>query len=439
MNVCFLPGRALIACCLPTMALAVGACEHRLDGQGPDTGALPDEQSVALECSSSSARCPTPPVACADLAELASWRWSARADDLAQSTRTLVTTRIDVVKGLRALRLTTASGSLAWLRYTAPSLRPIDARGAAALELMVRGSNANTPTWQGNAPVVALVDTQGRRRMLVPERGLLSSDGAAWTRVSVPLSGGPSARGGVRWSSAGVVDLGSLATIEIGADTWGAGFSLDVDGVAFTTATGAVLGCAVDCPARCSGQGRCDEDSVQCSCDVGSTGAGCERCLDGFALEQGRCQLPNDASYPVWPNDRSRANSDAWLAVHHDEIERLEPRVLVLNFVNPSNPAAVDALVEDVRTAFEEARRPPATASRTARCFRDAPTKTAAFAPRTTARSSRRRLPATTATSTPRPTCRPTCARSSTSARCTRCGRWCRARSPTRASPRRSR
>ncbi|MBI1944487.1 MAG: hypothetical protein HYS27_02255 [Deltaproteobacteria bacterium] len=360
MNVCFFPGRGRILLgAIGAIVLALAACEHGVDETGPDVGAKPDQQSVELVCSSPSARCPTAPVACADLAELASWRWSARADDLAQSTRTLVTTRLDVVRGLRALRLTTASGSLAWLRYAAPSQKPINATGVAALELVVRGRNTNSPTWQGNAPVVALVDTLGRRRLLVPDRGVLSSDGATWTRVSVPLAGGPSARGGVSWSGTGVVDLGRLAAIEIGADTWGAGFSLDVDGVAFVSAAGAADGCAVDCPARCSGQGTCDEERVTCECDVGATGAGCERCRDGFVLEQGRCVLPNDAAFTEWPNDASRANSDAWLAVHHDEVEVLRPKVLVLNFVNPSNPQAVDALVEDVRTAFEEASRPP--------------------------------------------------------------------------------
>ena len=357
MNVCLQVGSVLAT--LSSIALALAACEHGVDEEGP--GAEPDgeAQSVELECASPSARCPTPPVPCADLAELASWRWSARADDQAQSTRTLVTNRVDVVRGLRAIRLTTSSGALAWLRYTAPTQKPMDASGFGALELVVRGANSNAPAWQGHAPVVALVDTQGRRSVLAPDRGLLSSDGARWSRVSVPLSGGSSARDGVRWTSSGVVDLASLATIEVGADTWGAGFTLDVDGVAFVGAAGAADGCAIDCPARCSGQGTCDELTVQCACDVGATDAACERCRDGFVLDHGRCELVNDASFTEWPNDASRANSDAWLAVHHDEIEVLKPKVLVLNFVNPSSTDDVDALVHDVRVAFEEASRPP--------------------------------------------------------------------------------
>lgn len=366
MNVCYGSRPALHAAVPPlagllalSVAAALGGCANEVGGGAPPLAAEPEEQSVALECGSPSARCPAAPVTCADLAESASWRWSARADDQAQTTRTLVSTPLDVVKGTRSLRLSTASGSLAWLRYTAPSLRPIDASDSAALELVVRGKNLNTPTWQGSAPVIALVDTEGRRRLLTPDRGLLSADGSTWTRVSVPLAGGRAPLGDATWTASGAVDLSSLATVEIGADTWGAGFTLDVDAVAFNTATGAASGCSVDCPGRCSGQGSCDEARATCECEVGSTGPACERCLEGFVLEQGRCVLANDASYAVWPNDRSRANSDPWLAAHHDEIETLRPKVLVLNFVNPSAPVEVEALVDEVIAGFEEASRPP--------------------------------------------------------------------------------
>lgn len=355
MNVCYRSPGVLLA-----LVGAMAACEHGVEGEDGtgDLGA-PAEQAVALECSTPSEPCPAPPLLCADLAELSSWRWSARADDQAQSARALVTAPLDVVRGSRALRLTTASGATAWLRYTAPSLRPIDATGVTALELVVRGRNTNSPTWQGRAPVVALVDTLGQRRVLTPDRTLLSADGVTWTRLSVPLAGGRAALGEATWTATGTVDVGSLKAIEIGADTWGAGFTLDVDAVAFNTGAQAAVGCAVDCPARCSGQGTCDDIAVQCQCDVGATGAGCERCRDGFVLEAGRCELPNDVTYDVWPNDRSRANSDPWLAAHHDDVQTLRPKVLVLNFVNPSSPAAVEALVDDVIDGFEEASRPP--------------------------------------------------------------------------------
>ena len=42
--------------------------------------------------------------------------------------------------------------------------------------------------------------------------------------------------------------------------------------------------------------------------------------------------LPSDPT--VWPNLTSHRNSDPWLWQHHDEIRKMRPRVLVLNFAN---------------------------------------------------------------------------------------------------------
>ena len=36
----------------------------------------------------------------------------------------------------------------------------------------------------------------------------------------------------------------------------------------------------------------------------------------------------------IWPNAESAANSDPWLVAHHDEITRMRPRVLGVNFVH---------------------------------------------------------------------------------------------------------
>lgn len=47
----------------------------------------------------------------------------------------------------------------------------------------------------------------------------------------------------------------------------------------------------------------------------------------------------------VWPNAQSRANSDAWIAAHHDQITQMKPRLLVLNF---SNGLSRDKALEQV-------------------------------------------------------------------------------------------
>ena len=41
----------------------------------------------------------------------------------------------------------------------------------------------------------------------------------------------------------------------------------------------------------------------------------------------------------IWPNNVSRANSDPWIAEHHDSIRQIRPRVLVVNFSNEHSMA----------------------------------------------------------------------------------------------------
>ena len=40
------------------------------------------------------------------------------------------------------------------------------------------------------------------------------------------------------------------------------------------------------------------------------------------------------ADLTVWPNRTSRSNSDPWLVEHHDQIKRMRPRVVLINFSN---------------------------------------------------------------------------------------------------------
>jgi hypothetical protein len=45
----------------------------------------------------------------------------------------------------------------------------------------------------------------------------------------------------------------------------------------------------------------------------------------------------------VWPNEESSTNSDAWLVEHHDQLTKVEPRVLLVNFADGvSEQEAVD-------------------------------------------------------------------------------------------------
>ena len=66
---------------------------------------------------------------------------------------------------------------------------------------------------------------------------------------------------------------------------------------------------------------------------------------------------PGDA--PVeWPNQESRANSDRWLVEHHDEIDVMRPKILVLNFVNGDTQSQAHDLVERVNAGLVESSRP---------------------------------------------------------------------------------
>ena len=44
----------------------------------------------------------------------------------------------------------------------------------------------------------------------------------------------------------------------------------------------------------------------------------------------------------VWPNSASSANSDPWIAAHHDEIREMQPRFLVVNFANGLGEGGLD-------------------------------------------------------------------------------------------------
>lgn len=66
-------------------------------------------------------------------------------------------------------------------------------------------------------------------------------------------------------------------------------------------------------------------------------------------------QDPSDLS--IWPNQQSRANSDAWLIEHHDRIRLMQPRLLVINFANRTPRKHLDGLIADLVSALVESSR----------------------------------------------------------------------------------
>lgn len=65
--------------------------------------------------------------------------------------------------------------------------------------------------------------------------------------------------------------------------------------------------------------------------------------------------LPADPA--VWPNAWSRANSDPWIAEHHDGIRRMNPRLLVINFSNQMAPEKIPVMTQDLISAIRESSR----------------------------------------------------------------------------------
>ena len=76
----------------------------------------------------------------------------------------------------------------------------------------------------------------------------------------------------------------------------------------------------------------------------------------------GGCPAEPPPPVPVapveWPNEASRANSDRWLVEHHDEIDVLRPRILVLNFVNGDTQQQAQDLADRIIAALVESSRP---------------------------------------------------------------------------------
>ena len=64
---------------------------------------------------------------------------------------------------------------------------------------------------------------------------------------------------------------------------------------------------------------------------------------------------PADVS--VWPNQTSHANSDPWLARHHDGIKVMRPRLLVLNFSNRASMEKVKLMTSELIAALAEGSR----------------------------------------------------------------------------------
>ncbi|MFB6262543.1 MAG: hypothetical protein ABEL76_02785 [Bradymonadaceae bacterium] len=287
-------------------------------------------------------------------------QWSARP----RGESTSIETVDSAVYGQRAVRIDVDDSNFAEMVWEPES--PVDASagaGAPVLHVAVRGDNPNGSGWRGETPFVTVVDTEGRKMTLVPAEGnaeLLSADGRTWWWLDVPLE----ERRGWRASFEGgdSVDLSSIARIEFRLNSFGSGFALTLDGLAFT-ARGER--CRYECSKGCNGRGTCDPAMLRCRCELGAVGPTCGNCGEGFEPgPDGSCRLSEDGEYDEWPNPVSDTNGDAWLRKHHEQVEVLRPRVLVLNFANDSSMSGVERLSRRIVKGFELASTPVGTEQR---------------------------------------------------------------------------
>jgi hypothetical protein len=160
-----------------------------------------------------------------DMAELnaASWaRWSQDgviivADD---------TDRRQVGRG--SIRVDTTGGFDNYVRYPGDQLARWDLSGATALRAWFYAIDLNNPQFQNGSPWIRLHGPDGFIE-LHPTFDILNQALGQWREFVIPLAGDAT------WqrSVSGVVSLDNISGVEIHADTWGAGFTLWVDGVRF--------------------------------------------------------------------------------------------------------------------------------------------------------------------------------------------------------------
>ena len=123
--------------------------------------------------------------------------------------------------------------------------------------------NTTPGGWQIAGPVLVAEDTNGARIQFEPRRQMLGVDGnlGQW-----PARRSPAAP---RWiTTGGPVNWSSIRAIEIHADTFDDGFTLDVDAVSFER-----TGTTCECTTPCGTHGVCNQSHLYCDCQLGWGGS----------------------------------------------------------------------------------------------------------------------------------------------------------------------
>ena len=93
--------------------------------------------------------------------------------------------------------------------------------------------------------------------------------------------------------------------------------------------------------------------SGTCCSKFGWCGVGDAWCGDGCQSAFGECNGNSQTSYDYWPNPVSFTNSDQWLQENHPKIAETKPKLLIVNFANPTlNTNSAENLIDQILAGF---------------------------------------------------------------------------------------
>jgi hypothetical protein len=173
----------------------------------------------------------------ADLTELNAYDWTAWAQGADAWVYDETGTGLHPV-GDGSIRFETNGGFDTSLRYPATVTARWDLTRSAVLNVRFRTVNNNNPKFQGGSPWIRLMDSENNYFQYQYYSGGSAIDKLnetldTWRTYSIPLDAPAPPTNGWGRTVHGTPDLANIQYIEIHADTWGAGFTLWVDGLGF--------------------------------------------------------------------------------------------------------------------------------------------------------------------------------------------------------------
>ena len=161
------------------------------------------------------------------LTESSAAQWSASADGATASVSN-DTTHVKV--GSSSLKFLTTGGFDTWLWSPPAKNASWDLLASGGPSFWVYAVNTNSG-FQNNGPWIILGSSPGNYARYQPNREILNEARNQWVQVNVPLNGDAT------WTrtDTGSPNLHNVQWMEIHGDTWEAGFTLYIDGLAFDT------------------------------------------------------------------------------------------------------------------------------------------------------------------------------------------------------------